>query len=88
MAAAPILTTASTAADSSDVIVVAGTPLAVSLKGVADGGARVVVSLKDDAGAYNVVSELTSHQPKTLITAPGAYRFTRVAGAACGVFSA
>lgn len=78
---------ASTALSSSDVTVVAGTPLAVSLKGVTDGGARVVIELKDDAAAYNVVGQLTSHQPSTSISTPGVYRFTRIAGATCGVFS-
>ena len=86
--ATQILSTANTAADSADVTVVAGTPLAVSLKGVADGNALVIIKLKDDASAYNVVGSLTSSQPSTLISAPGTYRFTRVAGATCGVFSA
>lgn len=87
MAAAEILATGSTAANSADVTVAAGTPLAVSLKGVADGQALVVILLKDDAAAYNVVGALRSHAPSTLISAPGTYRFSRVAGAACGVFS-
>ncbi|RUW55055.1 hypothetical protein EOA32_03260 [Mesorhizobium sp. M1A.F.Ca.ET.072.01.1.1] len=85
--ATQILATANTAADSADVIVAAGTPLAVGLKGVADGGALVIIKLKDDAGAYNVVGSLTSTSPSTLISAPGTYRFSRVAGATCGVFS-
>ena len=86
--ATQILATASTAADSADVVVAAGTPLAVGLKGVADGNALVNISLKDDAAAYNIVGSLRSHAPSTLITAPGTYRFSRVAGASCGVFSA
>lgn len=86
--ATQILATASTAANSSDVDVLLGAPLTVSLKGVADGEANVTILLKDDAAAYNVVGALNSQNPATLITAPGTYRFTRVAGAACGVFSA
>jgi len=86
MAAAQILSTASTAADSADITVVAGTPLTVCLKGSV-AGAEVIVSLKDDASAYNQVRRLTHLSPATCISAPGTYRFTRVAGAACGVFS-
>jgi hypothetical protein len=85
--ATQILATAATAADSADVDVVAGTPLTVSLKGVVDGAASVVILLKDDASAYNIVGALNSHAPSTLISAPGTYRFTRIAGATCGVFS-
>ena len=85
--ATEILATASTAANSADVVVAAGTPLTVSLKGVADGQALVVVLLKDDAAAYNVVGAIRSHAPALTISAPGTYRFTRVAGGTCGVFS-
>ncbi|CAN7481598.1 hypothetical protein [Mesorhizobium sp. LjNodule214] len=87
MAAAQILSTAGTAADSADVTVAAGTPLTVGLKGY-DAKAQVYIYLKDDAAAYNVVGQITSYAPSTLISAPGTYRFTRVAGGACGVFSA
>jgi hypothetical protein len=84
--ATEILATGSTAADSADVVVAAGTPVTVGLKGVADGQARVLISLYDGA-AYNVVGELRSHSSSTQITAPGTYRFSRVAGATCGVYS-
>jgi hypothetical protein len=83
--ATEILATASTAASSSDVVVT--TAIAVSVKGVADGEAYVTILLKDDGAAYDVVGSLTSHSPATVISAPGTYRFTRRAGAACGVFS-
>lgn len=79
-----ILSTASTAADSADQTFTAET--LVSLKGVAH-GARVVVHLKDDGAGYNVVAELT-HMKASGVLPAGTYRFTRVAGAACGVFSA
>lgn len=85
--ATEILATGSTAANSADVSVVAGTPLAVSLKGMTNMDARVVVYLKDDAAAYNQVGDLVASQPAITITAPGTYRFTRVAGGTCGVFS-
>lgn len=87
MAAAQILAIGSTAADSSDITVAAGTPLTVSLKGVADGEAYVAVFLKDDASVYNVVGCLTSHDSKFVASGPGVYRFSRRAGATCGVFS-
>lgn len=89
MAATNILSTAATAADSADVVVAAGTPLTVCLKGW-ETGALVYVYLKDDGAAYNLVGngKLTAYNPALCITAPGTYRFSRVAGAACGVFSA
>lgn len=85
--ATELLATAATAANSTDLVVAAGTPVTVGLKGVAT-GATVVVSLKDDAAAYNVVGQINSQNPATMISAPGTYRFSRIAGAACGVFSA
>jgi hypothetical protein len=86
--ATEILSTASTAANSADVTVAAGTPITVGLKGVVDQGAIVLISLKDDAAAYNQVGRLTSDVPSLMISAPGTYRFSRVAGATCGVFNA
>jgi len=83
-----ILATASTALDSADVVVAAGAPVTVCLKGLVDGNARVRIALKDDAGAYQDVGELNSRGPALVITAPGTYRFTRAAGGQCGVFSA
>ncbi|MGX9144983.1 hypothetical protein [Mesorhizobium sp. 128a] len=89
MAAAELLATGSTAANSGDVTVAAGTPITVGLKGVADQNAIVLVSLKDDASAYNQTGgRLTSGEPVLMISAPGTYRFSRVAGGVCGVFSA
>lgn len=85
--ATEILSTAATAANSADVTVAAGTPLTVGLKGVLDQNAIVIISLKDDAAAYNVQGRLTSDVPSLMISAPGTYRFSRVAGATCGVFS-
>ncbi|TGQ19320.1 hypothetical protein [Mesorhizobium sp. M00.F.Ca.ET.217.01.1.1] len=86
MAAAQILATGSTAASSGDVSVVAGTPVTIGLKGY-DVTAKVYIELKDDASAYNVVGKLTAYEPSLMISAPGTYRFSRVAGATCGVFS-
>lgn len=89
--AAQILPIASGAANSADVTVADGSSLTVALKytgGSAPAGALVDVLLKDDAGAYYRIDSLSPLQPALAIAAPGTYRFARVAGAACGVFSA
>lgn len=85
-----ILATNTTAASSSDVIVAAGAFLTVGLKD-ADGDqvdhtVKVYVELKDDAGQYNKVDTLTGVRPALVLSA-GTWRFSRPAGASCGVFS-
>jgi hypothetical protein len=87
--ATQLLATADTAADSADVTVAAGVPVTIGLKGAA-AGARVLLKLKDDADAYNVIGELNGNAGERALTiyGPGVYRLTRVAGASCGVFSA
>lgn len=86
-----ILAVNTTAADSSDVVVAAGDTLTVCLKDAAGpgvlGGALVRISLKDDAGQYFQVDTLSGSKPALVITGAGTYRFTRVAGPSCGVFS-
>lgn len=84
MAATQILATNTTAADSSDITLTTDT--VVGLKGAAI-GSEVIVKLKDDGGAYNVIGKLTSEEPAKLLAA-GIYRFSRVAGASCGVYQA
>jgi len=84
MAAANVLTTGSTALSSSDTTITTDTLF--GLKGVV-GDARVTVEVKDDGGAYNAVAALTPGSPAGILGA-GTYRFTRVAGATCGVYSA
>lgn len=84
MAATSILATNTTAADSSDITLTADT--IVGLKGAAI-GSEVIVKLKDDGGAYNVIGKLTSEDPAKTLGA-GIYRFSRVAGASCGVYQA
>lgn len=79
-----ILSTADTAADSSDIVLSSDT--LVSLKG-ATAGAKVNVFSKDDGAGYNKVAKLTQMQPAGVLPA-GTYRFSRVAGATCGVYSA
>lgn len=88
MAAAELIATGSTAANSSDVVIADGSSVTVGLKGLDGSQARVLILLKDDAGAYNPIGELTALKPSIVIAAPGTYRLTRVAGATCGVFSA
>lgn len=89
---ANILTTGTAAADSSDVVVASGSTLTVALKDVAgpsvSGSAKVNVFLKDDAGQYFLVDELTGAGQRAMVISAGTWRFSRVAGESCGVFSA
>jgi hypothetical protein len=87
-----ILAVGTSALDSSDVVVPAGTPLTVCLKDAAgpDIGrdVRVDILLKDDAGQYFPVDSLNHGKPALMIVAAGTYLFRRVAGLdPCGVFS-
>lgn len=83
-----ILATGNTAADSADLVVAAGTPVTVGLKGADKYLAEVLIKLKDDAGNYTIVGSLSPMAPAQCITAPGTYRFSRTAGTTCGVFRA
>lgn len=89
--ATEILAVGTSAADSDDVAVSAGTPLTVALKDASGtrvaNSAKVEIQLKDDAGEYFVVDVLTSSKPATVIYGAGTYRFSRLAGASCVVFS-
>lgn len=85
---AQLIATGNTAADSADLVVAAGAPVTVCLKGLTPDMAEVAIKLKDDAGDYTKVGTLTSYDLAVCITAPGTYRFSRIAGAACGVFRA
>lgn len=85
-----VLAVGSTAADSSDVVVAAGSTLTVALNDAAGPDtpypAEVDVLLKDPAGQYFRVDKLTPAKP-ALVLAAGTWRFSRVAGTSCGVFS-
>lgn len=88
--ATQILASGTGAATSGDVVVT--TPLAVALKRTGanrvDENAFVEVQLQDDAGAYNVIGQLTTRIPGAVIGGAGTYRFVRAASSsACGVFS-
>lgn len=90
--ATEILAVGTDAANSSDVVVAAGTPLTVALKDAAaplGAGARVEIKIKDDDGEYFYVESLISPQKSSLVIyGAGTYRFSRLAGTSCGVFSA
>lgn len=79
-----IISTGTTATDSSDTTFTTDT--LVSLKDAVP-GAQVNISAKDDAAAYQRVGVLTQDKPSGILPA-GTYRFSRLAGASCGVFSA
>lgn len=89
---AEILAIGTTSADSSDVVVAAGEQLVVGLKGSAGPavgyGASVLVQLKTDAGTYFTIDALGGGRPALVLAGAGTYRFSRVAGTSCGVFSA
>lgn len=86
-----VLAVGTTAADSSDVVIAAGSELTVGIKDAAgplvDSTAVILVMLKDDAGQYFRVGQLDVYHP-ALVLAAGTWRLTRVAGASCGAFSA
>lgn len=88
-----ILAIGTGAANSSDQVVSAGTPLTVCLKdasGPTVGYAAMVdILLKADSGEYFKVDRLTFARPALMIVAPGTYRFSRLTDSdSCGVFSA
>lgn len=86
--ATQLIANGTTAANSADLVVAAGTPVTIVLNSIVDDDAQVRIEIKDPASAYNAVGLLTSSAPATVIIAPGTYRFTRIAGGSCGVLSA
>ncbi|HTM77998.1 MAG TPA: hypothetical protein VL133_10255 [Devosia sp.] len=86
--ATELLATGSTAANSADVVVAAGTPVIVMMKDQTGAEARIRILLKDEDGAYFDVGELTPARPALGLGIAGTYRLTRVAGNTCGAFSA
>ena len=92
--ATQILPIASVAASSGEVIIAAGANLAVSLF-FADGGRGLRgspaimtnIMMKDPAGNFVRVAQLSGAQNARVITAAGTYRFDRIAGFNVGVFS-
>ena len=88
MAAAELIPTGSSTANSADITVTDGSSLTVGLKGLTDSQARVIIYIKDDGGGYNAIGELSSFSTVVVLAAPGVYRVSRIAGAICGVYSA
>lgn len=87
MAAAELIAAGTGAANSSDQTIAAGSSLVVALKS-ATASAEVVISLKDDASAYQPVDVLSNSKKAVCIVGPGVYRITRTANSgSCGVFS-
>lgn len=88
MAATNIIAIGSTAANSGDVVITAGT--SVGLKGLVAGASDALVRIeqKDDTNAYNYVGVLTPAVPILVVNGAGTYKFTRAAGGTCGVYSA
>lgn len=84
MAATNVLTAATSDASSADQTITADTVFGI--KG-ASAGAKVRIELKDDGGAYNLVDYLTPELPAKVLSA-GTWRFTRIGGVSCGVYSA
>lgn len=87
--ATELLAAGNTEASSADLVVDVGEVVTVGLK-AAERGSQVVIELKDDDGGYNnigMLGAIDTHKA-IAITAPGTYRFTRVAGLICGVFRA
>lgn len=88
-----ILAVGTADANSADVVIAAGASLTVCIKDAAGpvvpNGSIVGILLKDDAGQYFQVDQLTAHRPAVVITGAGTYRFSRnnKAGVSCGVFS-
>ena len=87
MAAAELIATATTAANSSDQTLASGATLVLGVK-AADDRALAIIELKDDTGAYIPIRNLTRQEPAWQVSGPATYRVRRVAGGSCGVFSA
>lgn len=91
MAITQLLAVGTTATDSGDLVVAAGSPVTVALNDAAGvkvaAGAKVLVLLKDPAGEYFKVGALGTEIPALVIDGPGTYKFRRLAGVSCGVFS-
>ncbi len=75
---ANLLTKAATAAQSADFVVVAGTPVTVSLF-PGTGDARVDVLLKNSDGTYTPHGQLTPANPIWVIRGPGTWAVKRQA---------
>lgn len=85
-----ILTNGTSAADSTDQIIPAGTTVGLKSGDMVGSNipddAEVIVYIKDDLGQYIEVDRMNSGKAQIVILGPGVFRFSRVAGGNCGVF--
>jgi hypothetical protein len=73
-----VLAAAQTAATSSDIVVVAGTPVSCGIFATGNIPAAVIVDLcADTPGTDNLVFKLTAQTPIICISGPGTYRAYR-----------
>lgn len=95
MAASQIIPVDDTAADSTEITVVAGTPVAVGLNTEDDArdipaGAEARILLKDANSQYWPVGKLSASKPIAVLSVPGVYLVRRLArtNSNVGVFRA
>lgn len=86
MAQTVALANGTTALDSSEFTVAAGTPVTIGMKGHAGPGAAIYVFVKDPDGAYQKAGVLDNDRPVRVIDAPGTYLLRRPAGPICGAW--
>ena len=82
MAATELLAVGSTAASSSDFTLAVGEAATIALKGFGDPLPTIVVELKTDDAAY-LRFAVVKRQP-VLVSGPGTFRVSRLAGASGG----
>lgn len=90
MAASSVLAVGTTAADSSDITVVAGTPVTVVAKGASGGDKllgtwELVVKVKGDDGVYYPIDSLNKNKKGVILAGPGVYQVSRLAGSSVSV---
>lgn len=87
MAAAEILATGSTAAQSSDIVVTDGTAVTVLIKGNTV-YVELAILVKNAAGSYVPTGKKLTSAEVRCLQAPGTYRLARAEGVTCGADSA
>lgn len=86
MAAVELLAAGASEASTADQVLTDGASLVLAVK-AADDRALAIVELKDDAGNYWPIVNLTRQDPAFLVTGPATYRVRRIAAGSCGVYS-
>ena len=89
--ATEVLAIGTTAANSSDIVIAAGSQVVLALKDAAGpaitSGGYVKIQMKADSGEYFDIDELTAQRAALVVVGAGTFRVSRVAGGSCGVFS-